>query len=313
MDTIAKILAYDQLEVIEQLIMNTKLSIASLDLHAEFAWLNYYLPKCKAMDHFHPGVHKHSFHELHLCLSGNSSYTVEGKQYMIKAGDIILVRAQTLHCCLGRSADFGKISLGLGIDPDRGKYSAEIESVLSRSPVVVSSETQRLQQAFLRILEEFEKQALGYLPIVSSLLLQVVLECARMGRKEQHSCADFKQRVDGRISQINAYIDAHMDQRITCEEIAENIHISARQINRIVQKEFACSLSEYVMRIKCNSAKNMLLYSDQSIGQIATFLGYSDVFSFSKFFKRIEGMSPSILRSSRYHAFEEKNQQLGNL
>ena len=39
------------------------------------------------------------------------------------------------------------------------------------------------------------------------------------------------------------------------------------------------------------------------IPDIATAIGFANAFSFSKFFKRMEGMPPGLFRQSRYNHF----------
>ena len=61
------------------------------------------------------------------------------------------------------------------------------------------------------------------------------------------------------------------------------------------------SCSEYIQRKKAERAKEMLSFTDMRVEDIAYALGYANVFSFIKFFKREEGMPPGLFRMSRYN------------
>jgi AraC-like DNA-binding protein len=45
-------------------------------------------------------------------------------------------------------------------------------------------------------------------------------------------------------------------------------------------------------------ARRLLRYSDKSIKEIAYEIGYEDIQSFSRFFKKIEGVSPSDFKKT---------------
>ena len=55
-----------------------------------------------------------------------------------------------------------------------------------------------------------------------------------------------------------------------------------------------------IKQLKHKKAQEYLLYSDKSVQEIATTLGYGSVYSFSKFFKSQEGMPPALFRRSHY-------------
>jgi AraC-like DNA-binding protein len=47
------------------------------------------------------------------------------------------------------------------------------------------------------------------------------------------------------------------------------------------------------------AARTFLERTDRTVGQIATDVGYSDPFYFSRHFRRVHGMSPSRYREER--------------
>lgn len=53
------------------------------------------------------------------------------------------------------------------------------------------------------------------------------------------------------------------------------------------------------MRVKMNHAAEELLNSSLSIQEIADQLGFTDAFTFSRAFKRIQGRSPREFRKDR--------------
>jgi len=53
---------------------------------------------------------------------------------------------------------------------------------------------------------------------------------------------------------------------------------------------------DYLINIKIETAKTLMLTSSHSIGRIAEIMGYNDLYHYSKQFKQKTGISPSAYR-----------------
>ena len=68
----------------------------------------------------------------------------------------------------------------------------------------------------------------------------------------------------------------------------------------IFKKEKGCSLSKYLTQTRLEQAKKYLTeYPDKTLIEIAESIGYSDVYYFSKNFKKYYGISPSKYQEER--------------
>ncbi|MCQ4088530.1 AraC family transcriptional regulator [Saccharibacillus sp. JS10] len=83
----------------------------------------------------------------------------------------------------------------------------------------------------------------------------------------------------------------------TVEQIAAIHHISVSTLRRIVQKYTGYPFNEFVHRLRTAEARNILLNTELSVKEIGERLGYSDMFYFSRVFKRITGVSPREYRN----------------
>ena len=72
------------------------------------------------------------------------------------------------------------------------------------------------------------------------------------------------------------------------------------KIINIFKKEKGCSLSKYLTQTRLEQAKKYLTeYPDKTLIEIAESIGYSDVYYFSKNFKKYYGISPSKYQEER--------------
>lgn len=95
------------------------------------------------------------------------------------------------------------------------------------------------------------------------------------------------------IVQIEQYVDFHIEERITRENIARAVSFSEDYISKLFKRETGNSLSEYIMSRKIERAKELIEKDEEPIGYIATRLGYSSFSYFSEVFKRFTGELPS--------------------
>ena len=64
------------------------------------------------------------------------------------------------------------------------------------------------------------------------------------------------------------YIYSHTHYRITIREVAEYLRLSESYLSRLFKKEMGISFSQYILNLKIDKAKNLLRFSEYSIGEI---------------------------------------------
>ncbi|MNN46582.1 Bifunctional transcriptional activator/DNA repair enzyme AdaA [compost metagenome] len=99
------------------------------------------------------------------------------------------------------------------------------------------------------------------------------------------------------IREAIAYLDEHFHEPITLREVAERLHLNPSYFSVLFKEQTELTFSEYVSRLRIQRAKEMLLRTDCSVGEIAEQVGYQTDKYFIKVFKSIEGLSPSKYRT----------------
>ena len=95
------------------------------------------------------------------------------------------------------------------------------------------------------------------------------------------------------VNRIINYLNENYDQKISLEQIAHNMFLSPVYISKIFKEETGESPINYLIKIRLEKAKDILLNSvGGSIKSIANQVGYDDVYHFSKLFKKYYGISP---------------------
>ncbi|MCA0757827.1 helix-turn-helix domain-containing protein [Paenibacillus sp. N4] len=96
---------------------------------------------------------------------------------------------------------------------------------------------------------------------------------------------------------IIRYLEEHFCEEIVFEEMAKEIGISYSYMRKIVFDLTGKSLIDYTNHLRIQKAKQLLLNSDRTIMQIASEVGYFNVQSLNRFFRKYEGMPPSSYKA----------------
>ena len=99
--------------------------------------------------------------------------------------------------------------------------------------------------------------------------------------------------VSNRVPEmIKNYIDTHVTEKITLEDISNRLYISKSHIERAFKQEYNKTPLAYCAEQKIAQVASMLVTTNYSLSQIAAQLGFSDVKYMSKSFKKFKGKSP---------------------
>jgi AraC-like DNA-binding protein len=103
---------------------------------------------------------------------------------------------------------------------------------------------------------------------------------------------------------ITRYLEEHYCEEIVFEDMAKEIGISYSYMRKIVMELTGKSLIDYTNSLRIEKAKQLLLESDLNMTQIATEIGYANVQSFNRFFRKYEGMPPSSYKTLKSNGTE---------
>lgn len=90
------------------------------------------------------------------------------------------------------------------------------------------------------------------------------------------------------------YLETNVyDQKLSISEIAKASNISEVYFRRLFKDKYNISPYEYINEKRIKKAKDALIYDDDNISEIALSCGFSNIYSFSRAFKKSVGISPS--------------------
>ncbi len=137
---------------------------------------------------------------------------------------------------------------------------------------------------------------------------QTAIYCSKVFQVEmdRHSQAGFiifkaqKQHGDELVQQAQAYIEQHLHDRISIEQLCAKFAIGRRNFDRRFIKATGNTPLEYIQRAKIEVAKRGLETSRKTVNELMYETGYSDTKAFREVFRKVTGMSPLEYRA-RYN------------
>lgn len=96
----------------------------------------------------------------------------------------------------------------------------------------------------------------------------------------------------GALRRVRAYIDDHLGERISLDELARQAGVSRFHFARQFRLSTGESPMGYLRRIRIERSKSILQTRDSTIAEVAVSLGFSDQSHFTRTFGRMVGTSP---------------------
>ncbi len=101
------------------------------------------------------------------------------------------------------------------------------------------------------------------------------------------------------VHQLKHILDGDLAEEFILNKYAAEHNFSSEHLIRLFRNEFATTPQAYRLRRRLNEARQLLLYSELTIKEIAGMVGFSDQYSFSHSFKTHYGQSPQQFRKEQ--------------
>ncbi len=247
--------------------------------------------------------HSHDFPEIGVILEGEGLYHLDDEYIPVRTGDVLIFNPGTRHESIIDDSETGRVEFFFGFTDVKfcGMRPNHIELKDGGNVLHTKGKTQR---RIFRICEEMVKENQTRMPgryfMLKSFLVQLLLSIVReqTGQVElaEGKEFDYAGKKDT-AEKIADYLEEHYADKISLDQIAENMYLSPFYISKIFKSEIGESPIHYLIRVRMEKAKAILESgSSLSIAEIAERVGYEDAYHFSKLFKKAYGVSPSKMR-----------------
>lgn len=248
--------------------------------------------------------HWHSYFEITYVKKGRGNYFVDGREYTMDEGDIIIFNNVEPHGwkLLGEdmhllvmifSPEFIAEKLSV-FDSEYLKPFVERGSNFKNRIGKEEAVSHEIRKGIREIYGEWEARKDGYHLMIKANVLRILTILIRAYQDENKSGEMLKEKKNAmkRLEQAFAYIDAHYCEKITLDEVAASAYMSANYFSAYFRKVADLSFSDYVTRLRISHARELLRETDRSVTDIALECGFHNISNFYRLYKKHVGRPP---------------------
>lgn len=231
------------------------------------------------------------------CMEGEGTISVEGRKYTLHANEAFCIPRMRRHHYFSSKENPWSI-LWVHLKGEDTKYFPIEECrVVQFQSQHATNRMQFLFDLLFRVLDG--NYTLGNFIYISQVLSLILAETYD------------REKVDGTLEQnkhvtnIIRYMEKHLEENLSLEQIVEDFELSKSYLNAIFQKYTQHSPMDFFINMKMKRACELLRAGNLYIYEVAQRLGYADQYYFSRTFKKVVGMSPKEYRESDYFHYKE--------
>lgn len=247
--------------------------------------------------------HCHDFIEIVIILKGKGHFIINDEKILVSEGNVLILNPGTYHRSIPDSPHTLTECYLAFTDVDFVNAPPNFfpffhgQKMLGKLPERVKKE---IFQLCCSIDRESQSRNPGRYFMLKAYLIQVICLLLRFDRQEeiadQHCLAGYEFKSPNKkyvVQQIMKYMENHYKEKISLDQIAENMYLSPFYISKLFKSETGDTPINYLISLRMEKAKELLdQNSTLSIQEAAAAVGYEDAYHFSKLFKKYYGLSP---------------------
>ncbi|MGU5728996.1 helix-turn-helix transcriptional regulator [Aeromonas jandaei] len=99
-----------------------------------------------------------------------------------------------------------------------------------------------------------------------------------------------------RLQALFRRVEARLDEPWSVDQLADQMACSVPHLHRLCQQHFGMGPMARVTELRMNKARQLLLYTNWPLSELAARVGYSDGANFANSFRRLTGQTPGAFR-----------------
>lgn len=265
--------------------------------------------------------HTHFFLELVYVLKGEAEHFLNGKSSTVKEGEYFVIDFNSEHSYHSKDDDFAIINcifMPELIDPSLvncKSFAAVISNyqihfkneffITDPAANIFFDEDKKVRKLLLEMIEEMENEKPGYIQIIRSKLIEILIETMR----KIYAAPEFITE-DGCIESILKFINQEYANEITLIDICKKFNYSLSYMSKKFKKEAGISFVEFLQKTRIEQSMRLLAHTQKSVCEVAQTVGYCDIKAYYKAFRKIAGTTPANFRKTFKICREGKNHPL---
>jgi AraC family transcriptional regulator, arabinose operon regulatory protein len=249
--------------------------------------------ECEPFHAWGPGVR--NSYIIHYIHSGKGEFRMNGKTYLLSAKQGFLIPPGVI-VYYKADGDDPWIYSWIGFRGPQAKTFMGLAGLHENSPIFrVHDESLFFEGLHEQLLAANSRRSCSLL--LQSLLYRFLAELVDCTHSSAPGSLSPTRSKETYVRLAIECIEHNYSQRMTVQQIADSIGLTRTYLSSLFQEQYGLSLQAYLLTYRMDRAAELLRSSSLSISDVSRSVGYTDPFLFSKMFKKVTGMSPSMSRA----------------
>lgn len=239
--------------------------------------------------------HYHDFNKIIVFISGEVTYIIEGKSYILKPWDILLVSKNDLHMpIISSEKPYERMILWLNplFLEEHNKDNCDLLSCFHLASErklslmrLGGKEINQLRQNLSDLEEAIHSEAFGSSILKNALFLQFMVKINRLflGMDLDKNIEDI--RYDERIENVLCFINSNLDKDLSIDMLAQAFYLNKYYLMHLFKKETGYTLYSYILKKRLLKSSDLIKSGMQS-GEACSLCGFDDYSNFVRAFKK---------------------------
>lgn len=238
-----------------------------------------------------------------ICLKGEAEIIINARNYLLRQGDMCVVVPNSILQVNGKSGDFEGFTAAVSphfFNSVSMNSSTTIYLYVKENPCISleSAEQEALLALCNEILEHDRRTDHPFRYEISQLsVMRIFYEVAAIFKKRQPLEEQPYSRKHKLFLEFQHLVAIYYDRHRTIDFYADKLCITPRYLSAITKEVSGMTASESIERVVILNARLLLTTTDMTVQQISDKLNFPNHSFFSKYFRRITGMTPKECRA----------------
>ena len=237
-----------------------------------------------------------SYFEIIFLTKGSGIHTIDSQNYEVKPPIVFVVRKEQIHFWNLTSEPEGYVLIikKSFIESSLDKEIKPLLYKLSKFAAIELQEKETINCLFQLLTNEYATERPFTQDVVDGLIKSLLAKLL-----QQDAPANGNSSVEGNLYGLfRELLSQEAAPRNNVAYYAAQLNTSPQNLNIACRKSGSLSAGDVLSEFIIGEAKRHLIYTDNTISQIAFVLNFNDASHFIKYFKRFTGLTPLGFRTA---------------
>ena len=226
--------------------------------------------------------------EIILVMQGNADYNVNNLPYKLGKGDLFIVPIGTIFQVRFRSDDFKLKVIDYHLNQDN---KMNYYALWLKRHHLTESDFFRVNH-YYELIHECYSSHMEMRESVVYIVLALLHDINRILAKDGNQTVTLKREEQVYVDFMKLLMEDYDMLPRAITYYSDKLNLNANLFGTIVKKVSGLSPLNWINRVTMDTARSMLINGSASMSGIARKVGFTEQASFTRFFKKEEGMNP---------------------